>query len=175
MCRHRRECCRCCRCRSCSCSCCRCDRFERGSSAYDGPVEVPNDTEDALPTSRAVIAYLHFSEFIRPRLREAHPDATYMDRFLMVEEVRGHRQVCVRVCVCVCPAETAEARAGRYLAVGVCCLLAWELRSNTVLLGCGAKTLEHGLGGFSCWIRRRCLPTACPSRWVSTFLAHFPP
>lgn len=63
---------------------------------YDGPLKVPNKRakKDPLAPKRAMSAFLHFSQSMRPRLRDTYPDAKNMDMSKMLGQVsfRGGRQ-----------------------------------------------------------------------------------
>lgn len=57
---------------------------------YDGPLKVPNKRakKDPLAPKRAMSAFLHFSQSMRPRLRETYPEAKNMDMSKMLGQVR---------------------------------------------------------------------------------------
>ncbi|CAM9436643.1 unnamed protein product [Ectocarpus sp. 12 AP-2014] len=62
------------------------DRYEQELSVYDGPLKVPNKRakKDPLAPKRAMSAFLHFSQSMRPRLRETYPEAKNMDMSKML-------------------------------------------------------------------------------------------
>ena len=57
---------------------------------YDGPLKVPNKRakKDPLAPKRAMSAFLHFSQSMRPRLRDTYPEAKNMDMSKMLGQVR---------------------------------------------------------------------------------------
>eukprot|EP00752_Nemacystus_decipiens_P014670 g13066.t1 len=62
------------------------DRYEQELAMYDGPLKVPNKRakKDPLAPKRAMSAFLHFSQSMRPRLRETYPEAKNMDMSKML-------------------------------------------------------------------------------------------
>lgn len=56
---------------------------------YDGPLKVPNKRakKDPLAPKRAMSAFLHFSQSMRPRLRDTYPDAKNVDMSKMLGQV----------------------------------------------------------------------------------------
>lgn len=66
-----------------------CDSYEQELSNYDGPLKVPNKRakKDPLAPKRAMSAFLHFSQSMRPRLRETYPEAKNMDMSKMLGQV----------------------------------------------------------------------------------------
>eukprot|EP00904_Undaria_pinnatifida_P007712 jgi/Undpi1/4070/HiC_scaffold_16.g07437.m1 len=62
------------------------DRYEQELSVYDGPLKVPNKRakKDPLAPKRAMSAFLHFSQSMRPRLRDTYPEAKNMDMSKML-------------------------------------------------------------------------------------------
>ncbi|CAM9613387.1 unnamed protein product, partial [Choristocarpus tenellus] len=61
-------------------------RYEHELSVYDGPLKVPNKRarKDPLAPKRAMSAFLHFSQAMRPRLREQYPEAKNVDMSKML-------------------------------------------------------------------------------------------
>ena len=56
---------------------------------YEGPLKVANKRAKKDPSApkRAMSAFLHFSQSMRPRLRNTYPDAKNMDMSKMLGEV----------------------------------------------------------------------------------------
>ena len=63
---------------------------------YDGPLKVPNKRakKDPLAPKRAMSAFLHFSQSMRPRLRDTYPEAKNMDMSKMLGQVRQSESWC---------------------------------------------------------------------------------
>lgn len=64
-------------------------RYELELSVYDGPLKVPNKRakKDPLAPKRAMSAFLHFSQSMRPRLRDTYPEAKNVDMSKMLGQV----------------------------------------------------------------------------------------
>lgn len=67
------------------------NRYEQELAVYDGPLKVPNKRakKDPLAPKRAMSAFLHFSQSMRPRLRDTYPEAKNMDMSKMLGQVRA--------------------------------------------------------------------------------------
>ncbi|CAN0159743.1 unnamed protein product [Discosporangium mesarthrocarpum] len=61
-------------------------RYEMELSVYDGPLKVPNKRarKDPSAPKRAMSAFLHFSQAMRPRLRLQYPEAKNVDMSKML-------------------------------------------------------------------------------------------